>query len=197
MRLANVRWPDQLPGMGWSYGLPLDYAKELTAYWHDSYDWRAAEREINQIPQFTTTIDGQNTHFLHVRSAELNALPLLLVHGWPGSFLEFLDLIGPLTVPRAHGGEARDAFHVIAPSLPGFGISASTHETGWTPKRIAKAWVGLMRRIGYERYGAQGGEGGSRISQEVGGLDSTRVVGVHVNSFEHRSEKRRRTGRLN
>ena len=180
-RLAATRWPDELPGVGWSYGTPVSYLKDLAEYWRTSYDWREHEARLNEFPQFTTTIDGQNIHFLHVRSPEPNALPLILTHGWPGSIVEFMDIIGPLTDPRAHGGDPADAFHVIAPSMPGFGFSGPTRETGWDTSRIARAWVELMRRLGYERYGAQGGDTGSVISPLLGRFDAEHVVGVHVN----------------
>jgi pimeloyl-ACP methyl ester carboxylesterase len=181
VRLARTRWPDELPDVGWSYGTPPSYLKELAEYWRTSYDWREHEARLNEFPQFTTTIDGQNIHFLHVRSPEPNALPLILTHGWPGSIVEFMDIIGPLTDPRAHGGDPADAFHVIAPSMPGFGFSGPTREAGWDMSRIAHAWVELMRRLGYERYGAQGGDTGSVISPMLGRFDSEHVVGVHVN----------------
>ncbi len=180
-RLAHTRWPDELPGVGWSYGVPVSYLKELAEYWRTSYDWRAYEAKLNAFPQFTTTIDGQNIHFLHVRSPEPEALPLIITHGWPGSIVEFMDIIGPLTDPRAHGGDPADAFHVIAPSIPGFGFSGPTRETGWDMARVARAWAELMSRLGYERYGAQGGDTGSVISPMLGGIDSEHVVGVHVN----------------
>jgi len=181
-RLDHVRWPDELPGVGWAYGMPLGYARELTAYWRDSYDWHAAERALNQVPQFTTTIDGQNIHFIHVRSAEANALPLLLVHGWPGSFLEFLDLIGPLTDPRAHGGDPADAFDVVIPSIPGFGFSGPTTERGWNHERTSRAFLELMTRLGYERFGTQGGDIGAQIGPMMGKIAPERVIGIHVNA---------------
>ena len=180
-RLAHTRWPDELPGVGWSYGVPVGYLKELAEYWRTSYDWRAYEAKLNALPQFTTTIDGQNIHFMHVRSPEPEALPLIITHGWPGSIVEFMDIIGPLTDPRAHGGDPADAFHVIAPSIPGFAFSGPTRETGWDMARVARAWAELMSRLGYERYGAQGGDTGSVISPMLGGIDSEHVVGVHVN----------------
>ena len=180
-RLAGTRWPDELPGVGWSYGVPVSYLKGLAEHWRTSYDWRTYEAKLNDFPQFTTTIDGQNIHFLHVRSPEPNALPLILTHGWPGSIVEFMDIIGPLTDPRAHGGDPSDAFHVIAPSMPGFGFSGPTHETGWDMARIARAWAELMSRLGYARYGAQGGDTGAVISPMLGRIDSEHVVGVHVN----------------
>lgn len=181
-RLAATRWPERLPGVSWSRGVPLDYLRELTTYWRDEYDWRAHEAQLNRLPQFTTTIDGANIHLLHVRSPEPDALPLILTHGWPGSIAEFLDVIGPLTDPAAHGGDRADAFHVVIPSLPGFGLSGPTHETGWANDRIAAAWVELMARLGYERYGAQGGDVGAGVSPAIGRLDAEHVVGVHVNA---------------
>ncbi|MDX3104201.1 epoxide hydrolase family protein [Nonomuraea angiospora] len=180
-RLARTRWPDELPDVGWTYGVPVGYLKGLAEYWRTSYDWREHEKRLNDFPQFTTTIDGQNIHFLHVRSPEPDALPLIITHGWPGSIVEFMDVIGPLTDPRAHGGDPADAFHVIAPSIPGFGFSGPTRETGWDLSRIARAWAELMRRLGYQRYGAQGGDTGSVVSPELARIDSEHVVGVHVN----------------
>jgi epoxide hydrolase len=181
-RLARTRWPDELPEVGWSRGVPLDYIKELAEYWREGYDWRKWEAKLNEYPQFTTTIDGQNIHFLHVRSPEPDALPLILTHGWPGSIVEFLDIIGPLTDPRAHGGDPADAFHVVAPSIPGFGFSGPTREAGWTELRVAEAWAELMRRLGYERYGAQGGDVGAGVSPSLGRVAPDKVVGVHVNA---------------
>ncbi|MGP4021240.1 epoxide hydrolase family protein [Saccharopolyspora sp. 5N708] len=180
-RLDRTRWPDELPGVGWTYGIPLGYVKELAAYWRNRYDWRAQEALLNSFPQFTTTIDGQNVHFLHVRSAEENAIPLVLTHGWPGSVVEFLQVIGPLTDPVAHGGQADEAFHVVVPSMPGYGFSGLTTETGWDLERIALAWDELMRRLGYRKYGAQGGDWGSNISIELAAAHPDQVLGVHVN----------------
>ncbi|MFC5818826.1 epoxide hydrolase family protein [Nonomuraea harbinensis] len=180
-RLARTRWPDELDGAGWSYGVPVPYARALAEYWRTGYDWRAHEAALNAFPQFTTEIDGQNVHFLHVRSPEPDALPLLVTHGWPGSVAEFMKVVGPLTDPRAHGGDPADAFHVVAPSLPGFGFSGPTRERGWDMARVAAAWKELMRRLGYGRYGAHGGDTGAVISPMVGRLDPERVVGVHVN----------------
>ena len=180
-RLAATRWPDELPGVGWNYGVPVGYLKGLAEYWRASYDWRAQEAKLNEFPQFTTTIDGQNVHFLHVRSPEPNAMPLILTHGWPGSIVEFMNIIGPLTDPRAHGGDPADAFHVVAPSMPGFGFSGPTTETGWDMSRIARCWAELMSRLGYEKYGAQGGDTGAVVSPMLGGFDPEHVVGVHVN----------------
>jgi len=181
-RLARTRWPDELPGVGWSYGVALDYLKELAEYWGASYNWREYEARLNQLPQFTTEIDGQNIHFLHVRSPEPDALPLILTHGWPGSIVEFLELIGPLSNPRAHGGDPADAFHLVIPSIPGFGFSGPTHATGWDTNRIAKAWAELMSRLGYQRYGAQGGDFGAMVAPALGRAAPDQVVGVHVNA---------------
>jgi pimeloyl-ACP methyl ester carboxylesterase len=181
-RLAAARWPDELPDAGWTYGIPLDYVKERAEHWRTSYDWREHEAELNKIPQFITEIDGQNVHFLHVRSPEPDALPLILTHGWPGSVAEFLQVIGPLTDPAAHGGDPADAFHVVIPSLPGFGFSGPTHEAGWETGRVAAAWAELMRRLGYRRYGAQGGDLGAFVAPELGRTAPDDVVGVHVNA---------------
>lgn len=181
-RLADARWPDQQPGAEWSRGVPVEYLRELAEYWRTSYDWRAAEAELNKYPQFVTEIDGQRIHFLHVRSARPDATPLLLTHGWPGSIVEFLDVIGPLTDPGAHGGDPADAFHLVIPSLPGYGFSGPVTESGWNATRIAAAWVELMSRLGYERYGAQGGDWGAFITPEVGRAGGDRVLGIHVNA---------------
>ena len=180
-RLARTRWPDELPDVGWSRGVPLSYLKELAEYWRNGYDWREWEARLNEYPQFTTTIDGQNIHFLHVLSPEPDALPLVMTHGWPGSIVEFLDIIGPLTDPHAYDGDPADAFHLVIPSLPGFGFSSPVTEAGWDTTRIAAAWAELMRRLGYERYGVQGGDIGAGVSPEVGRAATDSVVGVHVN----------------
>jgi pimeloyl-ACP methyl ester carboxylesterase len=182
-RLGRTRWPDELPGVGWDLGVPLDYLKGLAEYWATTYDWRGQEAALNEFAQFTTVIDDQNVHFLHARSPEPEALPLLITHGWPGSIAEFLDIIGPLTDPAAHGGDPADAFHVIAPSIPGFGFSGPTHETGWNTVRVAYAWAELMRRLGYERYGAQGGDTGALVSPELGRIDPEHLAGIHVNNL--------------
>ena len=182
-RLAHTRWPDELPGVSWSRGVPRGYLENLTDYWRSRYDWRKHEAELNEHPQFTTTVDGQHLHFLHVRSPEPGATPLLLIHGWPGSVVEFLDVIGPLTNPRTHGADAADAFHLVIPSHPGHGFSQPLGEPGWTRGRIAKAFVELMRRLGYGRYGIQGGDEGAFIAPEMGRIDPTRIVGIHVNAF--------------
>jgi pimeloyl-ACP methyl ester carboxylesterase len=179
-RLARTRWPDELPGVGWGYGVALDYVKEMAEYWRTTYDWRKHEARLNEFPQFTTTVDGQNIHFVHVRSPEPDALPLILTHGWPSTFTEFLGMVGPLTDPRAHGGDAADAFHVVIPSIPGYGFSGPPREPGWNPRRVAGAWDALMHRLGYDRYGAQGGDLGSWICRELGVLNPDGLVGVHV-----------------
>ncbi|HET9006992.1 MAG TPA: epoxide hydrolase [Actinomycetes bacterium] len=181
-RLRRTRWPDELPGVGWSRGVPLAYLKELAGYWADGYDWRKQEACLNEHEQFVATIDGANVHFLHVRSPEPHALPLLLTHGWPGSIVEFLNVIGPLTDPRGHGGDPADAFHLVIPSIPGYGLSGPTREPGWTTGRVARAWAELMARLGYQRYGAQGGDWGAVVSPELGRVDPHHVIGVHVNA---------------
>jgi epoxide hydrolase len=181
-RLARTRWPDELAGVGWSRGVPLGYLKELAGYWRDGYDWRGQEARLNQLPQFTTEIDGQRIHFLHVRSPEADALPLIVTHGYPGSVVEFLDLVGPLTDPRAHGGDPADAFHLVAPSLPGYGFSTPVREPGWAMGRTSRAWVELMARLGYDRYGGQGGDIGAGVTGMLANLDPGHVVGVHLNS---------------
>jgi pimeloyl-ACP methyl ester carboxylesterase len=179
-RLARVRWPDELEGAGWSYGVPLDRVRELVTYWRSGFDWRAQEARLNAVPQFTTELDGQRVHFLHQRSPEPGALPLICTHGWPMSVFEYLDLLGPLADPRAHGGDPADAFHVVVPSLPGIGFSGPTRDPGWDTRRIARAWARLMAGLGYERYGAHGNDAGSMVSPELGRLAPERVAGVHV-----------------
>jgi pimeloyl-ACP methyl ester carboxylesterase len=167
---------------GWSRGVPLGYLKELAEHWRTSYDWRKDEARLNEFDQFITEIDGQRIHFLHVRSPEPNALPLILAHGWPGSVAEFLDVIGPLSDPVAHGGDPGDAFHVVVPSSPGVGFSGPTWEPGWDSYRMATAYAELMSRLGYERFGAQGGDYGAFIAPDLGRVAPDRVVGVHVNA---------------
>jgi pimeloyl-ACP methyl ester carboxylesterase len=180
VRLARANIPDEIPGSGSNYGVSVDWVRQMVDYWCSGYDWRKWEARLNEYPQFTTLIDGQNIHFLHVRSPEPGALPLILTHGWPGSIVEFLDVIGPLSDPRAHGGDPRDAFHLVIPSIPGYGFSGPTSEAGWNNQRIARAWATLMNVLGYTRYGAAGNDAGSMISPEVGKIDRERVVGVHV-----------------
>jgi len=180
-RLARTRWPDQLPDVGWDYGVPLDYVRELASYWRDGYDWRVHEARLNGFDQFVTTIDGARVHFLHVRSVAAEAMPLIITHGWPGSVVEFTGIIGPLTDPAAYGGSAADAFHLVIPSIPGYGFSGPTRDRGWDARRVARAWTELMSRLGYQRYGAQGGDWGSVISRELGLADPEHVAGVHLN----------------
>jgi pimeloyl-ACP methyl ester carboxylesterase len=180
-RLDAVRWPDELPDAGWAYGVPLGYLKDLVRYWRDTYDWRAAEARLNRWPQSTTVIDGANIHFAHVRSPEPDAVPLLLTHGWPGSIVEFTHVAGPLTDPRAYGADPSMAFHLVMPGIPGFGFSGPTTDRGWAHRRVAAAFAELMRRLGYDRYGVQGGDWGAVISRELGRTRPERVIGVHLN----------------
>ncbi|WP_214401295.1 epoxide hydrolase family protein [Pseudonocardia lacus] len=196
-RLRRTRWANELPVEvevevegtatrpgpvlpGWEYGVPLAYVKRLVDYWRDGYDWPGWEARLNEHPQFVTEIDGQDIHFLHVRSPEPDALPLVLTHGWPNSVVEYLDLIGPLSDPRAHGGDPADAFELVIPSIPGFAFSGPTTEPGWNRHRIARAWVELMTRLGHDRFGVHGNDAGAEISPEVGRTAPDRVVGVHV-----------------
>ncbi|WP_067969223.1 epoxide hydrolase family protein [Nocardiopsis trehalosi] len=179
-RVRNTRYTGELPGAGDAYGVTADYVRDLAAYWVDGYDWRALEDRLNTHPQFTTEIDGQNIHFLHVRSPEPDATPLLLSHGWPMSVVEYLDVIGPLTDPRSHGGDPADAFHLVIPSTPGVGFSGPTTEKGWNRYRTARAYNKLMNRLGYERYGAHGNDGGAFIAPEMGRAAPENVTGVHV-----------------
>jgi epoxide hydrolase len=181
-RLARTRWPMELRDVGWSRGVPVSYLRDLAEYWRTSFDWRTQEAALNAFPQFTTTIDGQPIHFLHVSSPEPDALPLVITHGFPGSVAEFLGVIGPLTDPRAHGGDPADAFHLLIPALPGLGFSSPLAEPGWTTARAAAAWAELMRRLGYDRYGAQGGDLGAMLSPELGYVDPEHVVGIHLNA---------------
>lgn len=181
-RLAATRWPAELPGTGWERGVPLGYLNELADYWRTSYDWRKHEAALNELPHFMTEIDGQNIHFVHVRSADPDATPLLLVHGWPGSFMEFVDVIGPLTDPQGHGSPGAPAFHVVIPSTPGFGFSGPTRQAGWHTRRVAQAFAELMSRLGYDKYGVQGGDLGALIAPDMGRIDGDHVIGVHVNA---------------
>jgi microsomal epoxide hydrolase len=176
-RLARTRWPDQIPGSGWDYGTELAYLKSLCETWRTRYDWRAHEAALNRWPQFETTIDGQRLHFVHAKSKRADAFPLLLTHGWPGSIVEFQKILPLLVAPE--GGQ--DAFHVVCPSLPGYGFSGPTRERGWDPERIARAELELMRRLGYARYGAQGGDWGSIVTAWVGKLDPAHCAGIHLN----------------
>jgi microsomal epoxide hydrolase len=179
-RLDHTRWPDEIPGNNWRYGTELAYLKELCESWK-TFDWREVEKRFNQWPQLLTTIDGQQVHAIHARSPEPNAMPLIITHGWPGSVAEFLDVIEPLRDPRNHGGDPADAFHIVAPSIPGYGWSGPTSESGWDVRRVAEAWKVLMARLGYARYGAQGGDWGSMISSQLAVVDAEHVAGMHVN----------------
>ncbi|MFE7797085.1 epoxide hydrolase family protein [Nocardia sp. NPDC057440] len=176
-RLQRAIWPNELSGVADSYGVPNERVRALAEHWLDHFDWRALEAKLNSYPQFVTEIEGEDIHFLHIKSSRADALPVILSHGWPGSILEYLDVIAPLTEPESADAPA---FHLVIPSLPGFGFSGPTRSTGWGRDRTAKAWVELMSRLGYERYGAIGNDGGSMISPEIGRIDPDRVVGVHV-----------------
>ena len=180
-RLAQTRWPDAETVDDWSQGTPLRYARELCEYWLDGYDWRACEASLNAFPQFRTEIDGLDFHFLHVRSPREDALPLVLTHGWPGSIVEFRKVIRPLTDPASYGGDPVDAFHVVCPSLPGYGFSGKPQQAGWGIERIADAWDQLMTRLGYPRYGAQGGDWGAGVTAGLGIRHPNHVVGIHLN----------------
>lgn len=179
-RLERTRWSDELSGAGSDYGVPFTYVRRLVDYWLGQYDWRKWEARLNQYGPSETMIDAQRIHFLHVRSREPEAFPLILTHGWPGSVVEFLDVVAPLTDPAAHGGDRSGAFHVVVPALPGYGFSGPTRERGWDNLRIARAWAELMARLGYTRYGAVGNDAGSMISPELGRIDPDHVAGVHV-----------------
>src|SRR4051812_10725914 len=180
-RLRATRWPEAETVDDWSQGIPLAYVQDLCHYWSDSYDWRAREQSLNRFDQFRTEIDGLGIHFIHVRSPHADALPLVITHGWPGSVVEFHKVIEPLTNPTAHGGDAADAFHVVCPSLPGYGFSDKPQSTGWNTSRIANAWAQLMDRLGYARYGAQGGDWGAIVTMFIGQQDMDHVAGIHLN----------------
>ncbi|MFC9438783.1 epoxide hydrolase family protein [Nocardia sp. NPDC057030] len=173
-RLERTRWADQIPGSGDTYGVSVDRVRHLVDYWRDGFDWRKVEQTLNAYPQFTTEIDGQRIHFLHVRSTQDNAFPLILTHGWPGTFVEFLGVIEPLTAA---------GYDLVIPSVPGYGFSGPTTEAGWHDTRIAKAWAELMRRLGYDKYGAVGNDGGAQISPELGRVDPEHVVAVQVSQI--------------
>ncbi len=202
-RLHRSRWARQLPGAGWQRGVPVAYLRELAAYWADEFSWREQEAKLNAFPQFTTVIDSQPIHFVHARSPEPHALPLIMTHSWPNSVAEFLDVIGPLTDPRAHGLDPAVAFHVVAPSLPGFGFSPfpesspqpsaqsspesaveseddSADERPWSIARVARTWAELMSRLGYARYGAHGNDAGALVTPQLAALDSDHVIGAHI-----------------
>jgi len=180
-RLQLTRWPEAQTTSDWSQGVPLSYVQEIVAYWRDSYDWRRIEKSINSHPQFKTRISGLNIHFLHIKSPHANAKPLILSHGWPGSIVEFLKVIEPLTNPTEHGGKQQDAFHLVIPSLPGFGFSDKPEKTGWTVEKIADTWDILMTRLGYDKYYAQGGDWGSAITTAVGIQNTEHCAGIHTN----------------
>jgi pimeloyl-ACP methyl ester carboxylesterase len=180
-RLKQARWPERETVKDWSQGVPLAKLQSLVKYWSTDYDWRRCEAKLNGFPQYRTKIDGLNIHFLHVRSRHENALPIIITHGWPGSVVEFFKIIDLLTNPTAHGGRAEDAFHVVAPSLPGFGFSDKPNEPGWNCARVAKAWSELMQRLGYKRYVAQGGDWGSLVTTTMAQQRPAGLVGIHLN----------------
>lgn len=180
-RLRATRWPEREPVDDWSQGVPLGYLQEMCEYWAQHYDWSARQARLNRLPQFVTSIDGLDIHFVHQRSPSPAALPLVITHGWPGSVAEFANVIGPLTDPVAHGGEQADAFHVVCPALPGFGFSGKPNTTGWGVERIARAWCELMDRLGYPRFAAQGGDWGGHVTTMLGANHADRLVGIHLN----------------
>lgn len=180
-RLARMRWPERETVDGSEQGVPLAAAQALCAYWRDVYDWRRCEAQLNALGQFRSNIDGLGIHFLHVRSPETDALPLILTHGWPGSVVEFLKVVEPLSDPAAHGGDPRDAFHVVVPSLPGYGFSDRPSERGWSVQRIAGAWIVLMRRLGYGRFVAQGGDWGSAVTNAMAAARPPELAAIHLN----------------
>ena len=179
-RLARTRYPAPAPGDDWTYGVPNHYLEEMVAQWRGEFDWRAQEARMNEFPHYLTDIDGQTIHFIHVPSAEADATPLLLLHTYPGSFIDFLDMIGPLTDPVAHGGKAEDAFSVVVPSMPGFAFSTPVTDHGWTMARVARTYDALMRRLGYDSYGAHGSDGGAMVARELGLLQPEGFLGLHV-----------------
>jgi pimeloyl-ACP methyl ester carboxylesterase len=180
-RIAATRWPSKELVPDRSQGVQLAMLQELARYWETDYDWRKAEEKLNALPQFTTEIDGLEIHFIHVRSPHENAMPLIMTHGWPGSVIELLEIVGPLTDPTAHGGDAEDAFHLVLPSLPGYGFSAEPREVGWDPGHTALAWAELMRRLGYDRYVAQGGDLGAIVTDVMGRIAPAGLLGIHMN----------------
>ena len=180
-RLRRTRWPEAETVDDWSQGTPLAYARELCQYWLDEYDWAKAQARLNRFPQFRTTIDGLDVHFVHIRSLNEGAVPLVMTHGWPGSVVEFAKVVEPLSDPVAFGGSADDAFHVVCPTLPGFGFSGKPARPGWGTRRIGDAWDQLMSRLGYSRYGAQGGDWGSQVTTALGVLHPEHLIGVHLN----------------
>lgn len=180
-RLTRIRWPDRETVDDWSQGVPLERMRALVDHWQGDYDWRRCEAAVNAWPNHRTMIDGLGIHFLHVRSPHADAMPMILSHGWPGTFLEFLDVIGPLTDPTRHGGRSKDAFHLVIPSLPGYGLSDKPVTTGWTVERIARAWGTLMQRLGYDRYVAQGGDWGSAVTRAMAVQRVPGLIGIHLN----------------
>ncbi|WP_221886062.1 epoxide hydrolase family protein [Marinobacter sp. NP-6] len=180
-RLDNARLPEKELVTDLSQGLPFEQLRRLIDYWRNEYDWRRCESKLNAYPQFTTSIDGLDIHFLHIQSEHTDAMPLLLTHGWPGSVVEFLKIIEPLTKPELHGGDAKDAFHLVIPSLPGFGFSAKPEQPGWGVERIAKAWSELMKKLGYSKYVAQGGDWGAIVTTQLGVLRPDELAGIHLN----------------
>src|SRR5690348_11607102 len=183
-RVVATRWPSKELVQDGSQGVQLATLQELARYWAADYDWRACEARLNALPQFTTEIDGVEIHFIHVKSAHENALPLIITHGWPGSVIEMLEVVGPLTDPTAHGGGAEDAFDLVLPSLPGYGLSGEPTEVGWDPGRVAQAWAELMRRLGYTRYVAQGGDQGAGVTDAMGRQAPDGLLGVHFNFLD-------------
>jgi epoxide hydrolase len=180
-RLGATRWPERETPDDWSQGVPLAYMKEVCDYWQNEYDWRRCEAKLNALPQFMAEIDGLDFQFLHVRSPQEDALPLVMTHGWPGSVLEFMKVIGPLSDPAGHGGNASDAFHVVCPTLPGFGFSAKPTAPGWKVERIGRAWGRLMAALGYDRYVAQGGDWGSAVTTSIGLTETDHCAAIHTN----------------
>ena len=180
-RLARTRFPDEIPGSGWGYGTELAYLRALVAYWRERFDWRAAEAHLNSFPQFRAGVGGLGVHFIHVRGRGPQPFPLLITHGWPGSVAEFVKIIGPLTDPAVHGGDAADAFDVVCPSIPGFGFSDHPRAAGTTPERVAALWAELMQGLGYDRFGAQGGDWGALITTYLGFRHPAPLAGIHLN----------------
>ncbi len=180
-RLARTRWPEAEPVDDWSQGIPLGYTQDLCRYWAGEYDMDAAAARLNAFPQYRTTLDGLGIHFVHARSPHDDAFPLVMTHGWPGSIVEFSKVIAPLTDPTAHGGDAADAFHVVCPSLPGYGFSDKPERAGWNVDRVGRAWAELMARLGYERYGAQGGDWGATVTTCMGQHENEHLAGIHLN----------------
>jgi pimeloyl-ACP methyl ester carboxylesterase len=181
-RLHATRWADMFPDPNWSYGVDPEFLRDLCRYWADVYDWRVHERALNEFPQYVTGFDGARLHFLHVRSPEPDATPIVMTHGWPGSVAEFVKVLGPLTDPARYGGNSEDAFHVVCPSMPGYGFSGPTPEPGWNTQRMARIFAELMSDLGYDHYGAQGGDWGASVAVWLGHIDPEHVMGVHINT---------------